>query len=583
MKKMYSEEDKEYFERLFKKRKEQAEKRDLKYWKLPYLFGEDTFPEIISKRAKMHPNKNAISYYGRDVTYKELDELSNQFANFLRDKGFGKGDFVGNHLYNCPQYFIVHLGVMKSGCTVVPMDTEWEKYELEPVLNDTEMNLIVTQDLNFEAVEDTRKESQLEEVYITSLLDFLPEDPAYSFPEDLKEKPSCEGGIDLMSSIEDYDTSPTDVELTLDDDASLDYTGGTTGLPKGCLHKHRGIVYTLSCMYNYLGFHQGIRDGIIFVPVFHTAGGGQAGTILYSGGSVILLTRFEPGTLINSVDEYNPDWMWAPSDLFEKFAKMPDEELEQFNLSSFSLLASTQYNLPLTKETRETWKEITDGAKLCDVTYGLTETMSMNTWTFDLQDIDLDKQNEHGHVFIGVTMPETYIKIVDPETHETLESGTVGEIAIKDPALPPEYFKRPEETEKDYLDDGFLLTGDLGMYDEDGFLYFAGRRKYTLKVSGFTVSPAEIENIMMQHPAIVKASVVGRDHDKKGEVPVAFVEINPEYEESITEEELIEWSEENISGYKVPARIVFKEEIPTGKKGLKTDREALEEEAKEID
>ncbi len=581
MKKMYSEEDKEYFEWVFEKKKEQTEKRDLEYWKLPYICGEATSPEILSKRAKAHPDRTAINFYGRAVTYKDLDDQSNQFANLLKDKGLGKDDFIGVHLYNCPQYFIAHYGALKAGCVVVPMDPEWEKYELEPVFDDTEMNLIVTQDLNYDAVEETREGTQLEDIYTTSSLDFLPEDPAYPFPEELKGKPDFTGGIDLMSSIKKYSTSSPDVEITLDDGASLDYTGGTTGLPKGCLHKHRGVIYTLACLNHY----HGIKDynALVFVPVFHTAGKGFIESVLYSGGKVILLAQFEPMAFFEASKKYEAEVTWGPSDLYEKFAKMPSEDLEQFDLSSYELLTCTQYNVPLTKEARETWEEITDGAKLYDNSYGLTETMSMNTWNRGLQDIDLDKQEEHGHTFVGLPAPETYIKIVDPETHETLEPGTVGEIAIKDPALPPEYFKRPEETEEDYLDDGFLLTGDLGMYDEDGFLYFAGRRKYTLKVSGFTVSPAEIGNILMQHPAIEKASVVGRDHDKKGEVPVAFVEINPEYEESITEEELIEWSEENISGYKVPARIVFKEEIPTGKKGLKTDREALKDEAKEID
>ncbi len=575
-------EDREYFEWVKGKWEEQVAKRGMPT-ELEYPHGEVPITRAIEIGARDYPDRPAVIFYGRSVSYRELDALCNRFANFLLDQGIGPGDYVAIHLYNCPQYLVAHFGGMKAGCTIVPLDPVWKEIELEAPLEDIGPCLIVTQDINFPVIRNLQGRFELRRILTTSFRDFLPEDRAFPFPADLDvPKAECPGADDLISVLERYAPEPPRVELKLDDPASLDYTGGTTGRSKGCLHLHRGIVYTRACMHTYLGLKQILGKACVqFVPTFHTAGRGLMEAAMQGGMTCVLLTRFDPTALAMAVPAYKAVFMWAPSDLYDAIAKLPEKDLAGLDFTSMEILTCTQYNVPISESLRKRWTEISKGGLLLDASYGLTETLSMNTFTYGLQDVDLKKQEEKGGIFVGLPMPGTWIKFVDPLKFEPLPPNEVGELAIKDPALSPEYFKRERETRDLYLEDGFLRTGDLGMYDEDGFIYYKGRTKEIIKVSGYTVSPREIELIIGRHEAVKSVAVVGAPDPRQGEVPVAFIVLRPEAAGRIRAEDLRAWFKEVMSGYKVPKYVVLKDELPM-LLGLKVDRRRLQREAREL-
>lgn len=575
--------EKAYFEWLHNKWTEHITKRGLPR-ELIYPYGKVPITVYLSKRAAEHPDIPAIIYYGSKMTYRELDEHSNRFANFLIANGLGKGDYVGIHLFNCPQYVITHFGGMKAGCTVIPLDPLWKGIELEAPLGDTRPQVVVTQDLNYPIFAEIKEKFGIKHILTTSFRDFLPVEPELPLPDLLQQpKRDCPGAVDLMATIQEYSPAPPGVEIRLEDMASLDYTGGTTGPSKGCHHTHLGVIYTRACMHTYFGY----RDAepgttvLVFVPIFHTAGRGIMESAVFSGLTNVLLTRFDFSAVLVAINKYHIYGMWGPSDLYETIVNQPQAVLTKFNLTSLKNIWCTQYNVPLSMELRQKVRELTNGGIIYDITYGLTETLSMNTIVLGFQDVDLEKQREHGGVFIGLPMPETLIKIVDLNSRQVVEPRTVGEIAIKDPALSPEYFNRPEENKACYLPDGFLLTGDLGMYDEDGFFYYKGRHKEIIKVSGLTVSPREIELIMGYHPAVQGVTVVGAPDPKHGEIPVAFVILKEEYKDKVTPEEMITWCKEKMAGYKVPRLVVFRDTFPY-LLGLKVDRTSLKKEAQEL-
>jgi long-chain acyl-CoA synthetase len=335
-------------------------------------------------------------------------------------------------------------------------------------------------------------------------------------------------------------------------------------------------------MYTYLGMKTLMgKPYVQFVPAFHTAGRGLVEGSIMGGMTCILLTRFDPTALAIAIPTYKASLMWAPSDLYDAIAKLPEEQRAGLDFTSMEILTCTQYNVPISEPLREKWAEISKGGVLMDVTYGLTETLSMNTFTYGLQDVDLKKQEAKGGVFVGLPMPETLIKFVDPVEFKTLPPNEVGELAIKDPALSPEYFKREKESRNLYLEDGFLLTGDLGMYDEEGFVYYKGRTKEIIKVSGYTVSPREIELIIGRHKDIRSVAVVGAPDPRQGEIPVAFIVLRPEAVGRTTPDELKQWFKEKMSGYKVPKHVVLKPELPM-LLGLKVDRRQLQREAMDL-
>jgi len=540
-----------------------------------YPYGEILLTDYLREWAKQTPDKPCLIYYGTGLTFKQLDDLSDRFASFLSAKGLRKGDRVAVFLPNCPQFHIAFYGILKLGCVHVPVNPMFKEHEFLYEINDTSAQIIVTLDHLFPIVEAVKDKTSLQEVVVTRFTDFLPQKPAIPVhPTLLAPGPDCPGTIDLMSMLAEQDPMYPDVEVSLDDVAALNYTGGTTGMPKGCEHTQRDMIYTAATAVGTGAIEtEQTADPVMlgYFPIFWIAGeiGGVIAPV-FNGTTLVLLARWDVEAVLTAIDHYQITSMVGVVDNYMEIMEYPD--LNKFNLQSLSASTASSFVKKLTVEYRRQWKELT-GVTLRESSYGMTETHTVDTFTNGMQTDDMDLKSQP--VFCGLPMPGTRLKIVDFETRELVPLGKEGEIVISTPSLMKSYWNKPEETEK-ALRQGWLHTGDIGMLDEEGYLHFLGRRKEMLKMRGMSIFPSEIETLLGQHPAIAGSGVVGKSDPAKGQVPVAFIKLSPDFEGKVTEEELSDWCRQNMATYKVPI-IKIIDELPLTATG-KVKKEELKKE-----
>ncbi|MBW2061648.1 MAG: AMP-binding protein [Deltaproteobacteria bacterium] len=540
-----------------------------------YPFGEILLTDYLREWARQTPDKPCLIYYGTELTFKELDDLSDRFAAFLAAKGLRKGDRVAVFLPNCPQFHIVFYGILKLGCVHVPVNPMFKEHEFLYEINDTEAHLIVTLDHLFPIVQAVKDKTSLREVVVTRFADYLPEEPTIPVhPTLLAPGPDCPGTIDLLSMLAEQESKCLDVEVSLDDVVALNYTGGTTGLPKGCEHTQRDMIYTAATAATTgASAQRQVSNPVMlgYFPIFWIAGeiGGVIAPI-FTGTTLILLARWDVEAVLTAIDRYQVTATGGVVDNYLEIMEYPD--LGKYNLRSLNASTASSFVKKLTVKYRWQWKELT-GATLRESSYGMTETHTVDTFTGGMQTDDMDLKSQP--VFCGLPMPGTQFKIIDFETGELVPLGKEGEIVIRTPSLMKSYWNKPEETKK-ALRQGWLYTGDIGMLDEEGYLHFLGRRKEMLKMKGMSIFPSEIETLLGQHPAIAGSGVIGKPDPEKGQVPVAFIKLSADYQGKITEEELTNWCRNNMATYKVPI-IKIVEDLPLTATG-KVKKEELKKE-----
>ncbi len=527
-----------------------------------YPLGEVLLTDYLRERARQTPDKASIIFYGTEISFRQLDEWSDRFAAYLASKNFKKGDRVAVFLPNCPQFLIAFYGILKLGCIHVPVNPMFREHELTYELNDSGARMIVALDLLYPVLSAVKDNTSLKEVLVTSFADFIPDNPTIPVPEILLfPRQECPGADDLMSVLANQKPECPEVEVGLDDVVALNYTGGTTGMPKGCEHTQRNMIYTAATMVTYSMNMPEDGVGLCYLPVFWIAGE-NSGVIapVFCGATVVLLTRWDPIAIMAAIDRYKVTHMGGVVDNLVEIMDHPD--VSKYDLSSIEVPMVSSFVKKLTVEYRKRWMGLNAGV-LREAAYGMTETHTMDTFTNGFQEDDMDLKTQP--VFCGLPMPGTEFKIVDFDTGDLLPLGKEGEIAIRTPSLMKSYWGKPEETKK-VLRDGWLYTGDIGVLDEEGFLHFLGRSKEMLKVKGMSVFPSEIEVLLGRHPAVAGSGVIGRPDPVKGQVPVAFVKLHPDFRD-LTEAELFAWCRENMATYKAPEiRIV--DELPltaTGK------------------
>ena len=585
--------EEEYFE-LLKQKWERI-------WPHPSLPKEPIYPystvpihNYLEKHAQVQPEKEFIIYYGKRITYKQMDELSNKFANYLIQSGLNKGDKVALILPNMPEFYIGYFGTFKAGGVCVFLNPMLKQLELEHFFTESSPKFILTLDIMYPLVQKA-VENVLENgnIILTSFQDFLPDQP------EIKPHSSMELATQrvrdnpyLTEVLNKMEAAKPHVSVSFQDVATMNFTGGTTGLPKGVYHKHEDIVYTGAGIYTYYNAHLLVEEysdtfvdfqkflsniakteiNLAVMPIFWVAGN-DVGVVwpTIAGATVVLLTRWDVNTVIEVIEKYRVTTMYVPFDLYWEIILSP--MVKDHDLTSLRCCMGSSFIKGLNKELRSKWKDLT-GTILREAAYGLTETHTCDTFVagFHKDDFDIKMAEKYKATFCGLPIPNTHVKIVD-ENGNIVPFGEHGEILIKSPAVVQEYVNRPEET-KETFKDGWLCTGDIGMYDNDGFLYYISRKKYMLKVSGISVYPSQIENIMLNHPAIEMVAVIGADDPKKGQVPIAFVKLLDEYEDKVDEQELILWCKNNMAPYNVPQKIIIEKTLPTTPTG-KVIREEL--------
>lgn len=522
--------------------------------------------EHIREWAKHTPNRTALTFYGTDITYEQLNSMIDRLARALLDLGVSKGDRVAIDMGNCPQFVISYFAVLRAGGVVVAVNPMFKAPELEYELNDAGAKILIVLDSLYPEVEKVRAGTQLKEVILSSMSDFLPDEPVLPLPEETKEeKRSFVDTIDFMDLLEKSDgpvCNVTDLKAEL---AVLQYTGGTTGTPKGAMITHHALASAfLGTMYWWHNREDDVSLGV--TPFFHVMGQVTLmGAPLVSGGQVIILSRFIPKVAARAIERYKVTFWVAATPMVIGLLGLPD--VKDYDFTSFRCITTGGASVPV-----ELQKKLAEVAPRAVITegYGLSETICQGGAVTPI--------HQYRPGYVGVPGPGSDVKIVDRETGtKELGPNEEGEIIIKSAAMMIGYWNKPEET-REMLRDGWLYTGDTGLMDEDGYVKFLGRTRELIKCSGFSVFPADVEDLLFKHPAVKEAAVIGVTDPYRGESVKAFIVPKDEYRGKITDKELLDWCRDNMAAYKRPKFIEFRNELPKSAAGKLLRRILVEEE-----
>jgi long-chain acyl-CoA synthetase len=520
------------------------------------------FHEILTKTAKEHPEKAAMLYFDGEVTYRELDSLSDKFAVALAALGVKKGSKVAIFLPNIPQFVIAYFGILKAGAVLTAISPLHKELEVACQLGDSEAETIVALDSLYPIVEKVWRKTKLKNAVVTSAKEFTSEKTVsagkreharkvYFFPDLLKET-----------------VKPPNVAIDPRDDlAALQYTGGTTGTAKGAMLTHLNLVSNAVAFAAWIKGIAAEETFLTALPLFHIYGMTTSMNVPVSlAAKMVLLPQFDPAAVLETIQRHRVTVFCGVPTMYSVLLANP--ELGKFDLTSIRVCISGASPLP--PQVQKKFMQITGG--FLAEGYGLTEASPVTHCN------PVDKTMRTVRVgSIGLPLPDTDAKIVDVETGEkTLRTGETGELAVKGPQVMKGYWNRPEETVL-VLRDGWLLTGDIARMDQDGYFYITDRKKDLIKYKDYSVYPRELEDVIYEHPAVKLCAIVGKHCLPVGEIPKAFIVLKDDA--TATEEEIMAFIKDKVAPYKAVREVEFRQELPVSAAG-KVLRRVLQEEEK---
>lgn len=532
----------------------------------------------LKDSALKFPSNVAIHFMGKELSYQETYESALKFAHYLRELGLEKGERVSIVLPNCPQSVIAFFGTLMAGGVVVQTNPTYTERELEYQLKDSGTKFVVAMDILFPRVKNVAPRTDVQHIIVTAIKDYLPFPKNLIYPFIQKRqygisvKVEHAGNHHLLTEIlkkeapREWSDPVVDVK---DEVAILQYTGGTTGFPKGVMLTHQNLIAnTKMCQAWLYKSEPGKERALGIIPLFHVYG---MTTILIlsviDANMMILMPKFDAADTLKTIDKLKPTLFPGAPTLYIGLLNHPD--IQKYDLSSIK--ASISGSAPLPLEVQENFESVT-GGKVVEG-YGLTETSPVTHANFLW-----DEPRVKGS--IGIPWPDTQAVILS-EAGEKLPPKEIGEIAIKGPQVMKGYWNRPEDTENTFKD-GWLLTGDIGYMDEQGFFYVIDRKKDVIIAGGFNIYPREVEEVLYEHEAIQEAVVVGVPDPYRGETVKAFVVLKEGYK--VTSDQLNEYSRKHLASFKVPRQYEFRAELPKTTVGKILRRVLIEEEKnKEID
>jgi long-chain acyl-CoA synthetase len=528
--------------------------------------------ELFEQSCKTYKDKVAFSNLGSEMSYGELDTLSLNFASFLQnDLGLKKGERVAIMMPNLLQYTVALFGILRAGLVAVNTNPLYTADELTHQINDSGAQTIVVLANFAHTVEQALPNMQLKHVIVTQLGDLFSVakkiivNAVVKYIKKMVPHYTIANEISFCNALKKGESHPfTPVDITHEDIAFLQYTGGTTGVSKGAILTHHNMVSNVLQASAWVTplFDESGEIIITALPLYHifslTA---NCLTFLKVGAKNILITN--PRDIPAFIDEIKNVKFTAITGVNTLFnALLHHEKFEEVDFSKLKLALSG--GMALQKSVALHWKKITKSSIL--EAYGLTETSPAAT----MNPMYLSEYSGS----IGVPIPSTDISVRDDDGKE-LPLGEEGELCIKGPQVMQGYWQRPDETEKVFWEDGFLRTGDVARIDEKGFVYLVDRKKDMIIVSGFNVYPNEIEQVITMHPDVLEAGVIGITDEHSGERVKACI---VRKSEGLTKEDIIAHCREHLTAYKIPKDIEFHDELPKTNIG-KILRRALKEPA----
>lgn len=524
-----------------------------------------TLLEAWEAQVQQRPGAPSVHYFDATLTFAEMDRAVDALACGLLAHGLQRGERVAVFLQNDPQWLVTLLATWKAGGVAVAVNPMLRGTELRHHLIDCGAVVLVCLDNLYDAARDVLSDTAVREVITTHPLDLTPN---ATVPEALaRHVPSrnaVEGTTDWIQLLGAHDGEhPPAAELGPDDVGILTYTSGTTGRAKGAMNVQGAMVHS-STVYTRWWNLQPDTDVLIGIaPVFHITGSiAGFGAHIVSGAPLVLMHRFDPGVTLTAIERRRGTFMVAASTAYIALANHPGLRREAVSSLSKSLSGGAPVSQPLVDRIRDKTGWVLRGA------YGMTETNSPT----HLAPVDHDPpvDPDSGALAVGVPVPGTSYRIVDPATGEDLAPWQAGEIVVRGPMVIPGYWQLPDETAH-AIRDGWLHTGDVGKVTEDGWLFVVDRLKDLINAGGYKVYPRDVEDVLYAHPAVREAAVVGIPDEYRGETVKAFVSMVPGA--SATPEELIAFCKERMSAYKYPRLVEILDELPKNTSGKLLRRE----------
>jgi len=527
---------------------------------------ETSYVDAIRPTFETYADRPALSFMEIEISFRDLDRHSNRFAHMLMAHGLKKGDVVGINLPNIPEYVIAWLGTLKAGCAVSGVSPLLSAGELKHQLSDAKAKALVTLDAIFAArvTEIAADLPSLQVIAVTSVGGFLPFYKRF-LGQLLGKIPKGEiSPIDTKTILpfksilksREYSEQHPNVPVTPDDIAYIQYTGGTTGPPKGAMLTHRNVMADVLIIQAWLQWEEGQGLALSGFPFFHIAGLFFNINCVYLGWTQVLIP--DPRNtdhICKQIEKYRPTALANVPSLYYLLIQNPKfRELDHSNLE-----AAVSAAAPFPEESQRQLEKIIGEGKLIEA-YGMTETAPLSIVN------PYKGKKKLGH--IGLPLLNTDVKLVDPASGEPVNIGQPGEICVKGPQVMVGYLNNPEETEKAIDGDGYMHTGDVGIFDEEGYVRIVDRTKDMINVSGFKVFSKKVEEILSEHPAIDMIATIGLQNPENpgSELVKAFVTLAPEYSSDGDEEKLkadiLKFAKEKLAPYEVPKKIEIRAELP---------------------
>ncbi len=528
-------------------------------------YPKKTFIEQFLDAVQKAPDRTALYFMGARITFREIDVLSNRFAHYLKKQGLKPGDTVGVCLPNIPAFFIANLGIQKAGCVLNGISPIISSKELEYQLNDAKVKVLLTMDILYKNVESIVAKTGVATLIVTEIADFLPSIKRI-LGKLLKKIPTAVvnpvPGIDCIAFKDLIGTMPGDPVLAkreLDDPILIQYTGGTTGSPKGAVLTQFNLVAEMKQVGTWMGLkdYDEIRAGEeIFLsafPLFHIAGLAISLLCLSRAYSQVLIPNpRDQDFIISALKKYKPIIMVNVPTVYMELVKK-----EKFRALDFSNLRFCfSGGAPFPPENIREFEKVVGEGKLTEG-LGMTETSPLT-----IINPTFGKKKPSS---VGVPISDTEIRLVDTQTGEMVGVGEPGELLIKGPQVFTKgYFNKPGET-AETLRDGWIHTGDICTIDEDGYVFVVDRLKDMVNVSGLKVFTRQVDDVIVEHPAVDMAATIGLpDPNRPGsEIVASAVVLKPGFEKNEkNKEEIMQFLREKMAPYKVPKRIDFYDTLP---------------------
>jgi long-chain acyl-CoA synthetase len=542
---------------------------------VPYHIEYPQIPvhRLFEQAVEKYPDTPCTIFKGSKISYSEMHEITDRLAAGLADLGVKKGDRVGIFMPNTPQFVMAYFAVIKLGGVVIATNPLYSAREIEHQANDAGIEVMLVMSNFYTTIKDVQPKTKIRTLVVTNIKETLPPVLAFLFGLTKEKKGGfrvelAEGDVWMQDLINQYKSEDRpNVEIDPDDIAMFQYSGGTTGVPKGAIAMHRNLVANALQIRSWMKNAEVNKEVfLVAIPLFHVYGMvvGMLFAIYIGCPMVMIPNPRDLDDVIKSIQKYKATIFPGVPTLYNAINNHPDVLAGKYDLSSIKACLSG--SAPLMRETKDKFEALTGGVVFEG--YGLSEAPTATHCN------PLLGENKTGS--IGMPFPDVDACIISLDDEVTeMSTGEIGELVIKGPQVFKGYHNMPTET-ANTLRGELLYTGDIAYMDEDGYFFIVDRKKELIKPGGYQVWPREVEEVISENPKVLEVGVAGIPDPYRGETVKAWVVVKPD--ETMTEDEVKDWCREKLAKYKVPSQVEFRDELPKTTVGKVLRRELVRQE-----